>query len=610
MLISMIGCATQPAADPAQSASGSPAVPSATPQSSAAQEPHAAIKPGIYSGTARGMRGPVTVEVTLDDSSITNVNVVSQVDTKHIAEAALAVIPGKIVENQSINIDTVTGATMTSYAIINATRTALQEAGASDAFTMKVEAPAKTTGSEEAVDVVIVGGGGSGLTAAAYAKIAGVGSVLVLEKLAYTGGSTSISGGGAIVGGSRYNELAGTDFTAEEYLEYFVNAANDAENRPSYMWINEDLVYKLGSVTGNTFDTFMDNGFPLPDKFWENPSTAAVWGYWGVPGRGMISFNYDASLLYSDWLTSFAKDNGADIRVNSTVTELLVENGTVTGVKVEDLEKTYEVKAKKVILACGGMEANPELVDKYAPEMSGASPFCGPGNTGDFVSLTESLNPILSGYGSVAQAGIDALHVEYGGVSLMGLSIWVNKQGERFTDESDKYYIKSRAINAQPDHMAWGIADKNNPQVDAIEQAVADGLSFRANTLEELAELIKVPADALVASVNQYNADYEINPESARGGVIGTAPKMPVLEAPFYAQPVRPLNMFTLTGLKVNDNCQVLNQSDAVIPNLYAAGEISFCNAFFDHYVCGSCAVQIALNTGRIAGEHAANEIA
>ncbi|WP_313163552.1 FAD-dependent oxidoreductase [Sedimentibacter sp.] len=570
-----------------------------------------AFTPGVYTGTAKGMHSDITVEVTLDDASITNVSVVSQDDTKHIAEAAMKEIPERIISAQSIGVDATSGATITSAGILNATRAALEKAGALDSFSKKVQAAQLTQGDEESYDLVIVGGGGSGLTASAYAKKAGVESVLVLEKLAYTGGSTALSGGGSIVGGSRYNELAGTDFTPEEYLNYFVDVAKKAENRPSDMWINEDLVYKIASITGKTFDEFMDAGFPMPDNFWEDERYAAVWTNFEEPGRGLLSFNYDASTLYNKWLTSFAKDNGAEVRLNSAVTELIVEDGAVTGVKVEDLEKTYTVKAKKVVLACGGMEGNPELVEKYAPEMFGAALYAGPGNTGDFVDLTESLNTVITGYGSVAQAGLDAAHgseTEYGFVSLMGLPIWVNTQGERFTEESDKYYKKSRAINAQDGHMAWGLADSDSPHIDIMERAVADGRAYKADTLEELAELIKVPADTLIASVNEYNADYEINPDPVVNA-LGTSPKMPVLKAPFYAQTVRPLLMFTLAGLEVDDNCQVLNQSGQSVPNLYAVGEISFGNTYYDHYISGSCAVQIAINTGRIAGEHAAAQI-
>lgn len=152
---------------------------------------------------------------------LTNVAVVSQEDTRHIAEAAVNAIPAKIVANQTVSVDTTTGATLTGFGIINATRAALEEAGALAAFSAKTDPVSKTNGTEETVDIVIVGGGGSGLTAAAYAKKVGAGSVLVLEKMAYTGGSTSISGGGSIVGGSRYNELAGTDYTPEEYQIVF-----------------------------------------------------------------------------------------------------------------------------------------------------------------------------------------------------------------------------------------------------------------------------------------------------------------------------------------------------------------------------------------------------
>ncbi|MDR1619430.1 MAG: FAD-dependent oxidoreductase [Clostridiales bacterium] len=624
-LLGVWGCAPQQ-----QTSEPSTTVPAeTTPQVAVTDAPEGSFAPGTYTGSAQGMYSTIIVEVTLDESAITDVEVVSQNDTLQIAAAAVNEMPGKILAAQSVGVDTTTGATMTSFAILNATRSALEEAGALDAFSAKVEPAQKNEAAAESFDVVVVGGGGSGLSAAAYAAQNGA-SVLVLEKVAYTGGSTALSGGGMIIGGSRYNEAIGYDYTPEEFVQYYVNIANSRKDRPEDMWINESLIEKVGAISGKTFEEFIDAGLPMPEGWQEGPWAAVpehhllslgkghmVTESW-AEGRGLVSFGnftlpapLGAGRFFSEWLTSFTKSNGAEVRVNSAVTELVIESGTVTGVKVEDEEKTYVVNAKKVILACGGMEQNAELVKEYAPEIAGAQVAACPGNTGDFLSLTKSLNPVLTGYGSAAQVGVDARYeanTPYGAVSLAGLSIWVNKEGNRFVNETGHYYDLARDLKQQTDAMAWGIADKNNPNIAVIEQAVAEGINYKADTLEELAELIKVPADKLISAVNLFNEEREAGKDDSAYGVTNER-MMPVLEAPFYAQPVRPVLMFTLTGLQANDNCQLLNQSGEIIPNLYGTGEVVFANTFFENYIAGGSAIQNAIMTGRIAGEHAVQEI-
>lgn len=170
------------------------------------------------------------------------------------------------------------------------------------------------------------------------------------------------------------------------------------------------------------------------------------------------------------------------------------------------------------------------------------------------------------------------------------------------------YYRRARAINAQKDNFAWGIVDGSNPFAEYLEKDAASGAAYKADTLEELAALIDVPAEALTASQEEFHSEYEADP-APLDRALGVCPKYDVSQGPFYAQTVYPRLLFTMAGLEVNENCQVVTTQDQVVPNLYAVGEIAFGNCFFDEYVCGSCAIQIAVNMGRIAGESAAQEI-
>ena len=573
--------------------------------------------PGTYTGSAEGMYSTVTVAVTLDETSMTDVSVVEQNDTLQIAAAAATEMPANMVAAQSVNVDSVSGATMTSYAIRTAVKDALTQAGALEAFDTKIEKQPKAAAPDESVDLVIVGGGGSGLNAAIYAKKNGVDSVLLLEKLAYTGGSTALSGGGFIVNGTEYNAPE-NDHTPEQYVEFMKHYAESRENRPEGMEINEALAYKISAVSGPTFLDMLEAGMPYSEGYLEFPY---VW-HTTLDGKGgFASFGImepaprTAGERFSVWMTQYARDEGAEIRTHSKVTELIVEDGAVTGVKVEGPDSVYNVYAKKVILACGGLEGNSKLVAEYAPEAYGAGLMACSGNTGDFIPLTEGLDTVLTGYGSVMQAGANERYEansKYGGVSLTGLNIWVNQSGERFCDETKMYYEKSRDANAQEGHFAWGITDSTNPAVDTLEEALSMGLGFtyKADTLQELAEQIGVPADALVASVEGYNQDIAGGMEFQHLAGGSSVAGIPIQQAPYYAQKVRPLLMFTLTSLVVDDNCRVMNASGEAVANLYAVGEVAIGNIYFDNYACCSTAVQIALMTGRIAAEDAAAAMA
>lgn len=568
-----------------------------------------ALVPGTYTGTAKGMQDEIVVEVTLDETTITEVKVVAQNETPQMGDVVSDVIPKRIIADQSYNVDVATGATISSYGVIAAVKDALTQADALDAFNKpKAEVEKRTDLPEESYDIVIVGGGGSGLSAAVTAKDQGVEKVLVLEKLSYVGGSTGLSGGGFNVHGTPYNELVNVDYSTDEYVEMFIKFAQECVNRPEDMWINENLIRKVSDTVPELFMQLIEDGMPLDENFWEY---GLVHHDLEGEGRGVIAFGVsvptakNSGPVYSTWFGQYATGKGAEIRLNSEVTELVVDNGAVTGVMVDGPEGIYTVKAKKVILCCGGIENNPELVAKYAPEIAGAQALCCPGNTGDFVKLTEGLNTVITGYGCVPQAGLTYVYeanTPYGGVSLMGLPLWVNKNGERFVNENMHYSEKCKVAAQQEGHYAWGIADSNNPVVSVTEAAIAEGglPAYKADTLEELAEMIGVPVDAFLASIEKYNADYAAGNGDTVYGLEQEAMK-PVLEGPFYAQRVQPLNMFCMVSLKADDNCRILNAEGNVIENLYGAGEVIIGNCFFEAYACSGSAIKIALCTGKIA---------
>ncbi|MGI6150891.1 MAG: FAD-dependent oxidoreductase [Christensenellales bacterium] len=611
MLFATACTATQPPVDatPAPSAPAAEATPKNT------------FTPGTYTKTARGMYSDVTVAVTVDENRILSVEVTEQNDTRRIAASAVKFLPERIVAAQSPAVDTVSGATITSMAILSAAKAALLEAGGDiDALSKPAENPDSDLPTES-YDVVIVGAGGSGLAAAVEIGRTSDASVLVLEKAGYTGGSTALSGGLLYVTGTRMNKETGlVEFTPEELLKYFRQRTAEMTRRPDDMWINEDLVLRIGQTIAPTYNYYLDEGIDLP-----NPYVSVDWGN----GRGLGGFikswttESGASEVWGDWFTALAEKNGAEIRVESEVTKLIVNDGAVEGVYVESPEGNYTVNAKKVLLACGGYGNNiPLLAEKNPiPNIEKTVSYTAAGDTGDFYALVEGLDVAEAGYGQISSLGAGpgyGHHTSIGLMCLIGFNVWVNQNGERFANEKVfPPYHESLKIYDQPEGIAYGIAGSDFPYIDAntgrnavevLEEAVAMGITQKADTLEELAAKIGVDPAKMVATIEKYNADCDAGHGDTLFGQDASV-MAPIKEGPFYATRVYNTTLGTIGSLKANANCQILTKSGEPVPNLYGAGEVIFGNVYIEEYYASGSGVTVAVYTGVIAGEEIVKEL-
>lgn len=538
---------------------------------------------GTFRGTAQGMRAPIVVDVTVEKGEIKSVTVVENEDSPVISDAAVNSIPQRICAQQNIEVDKVSGATITSFAIKTAVANALTEAGAVlDPYKKGSDAVKKREKSAaESVDVAIVGGGLAGVSAAIeFARNSNL-SVVVLEKEAYTGGSARVCGGGMWVVNSEMNKKVKLDSTKEELVAFY-------EKRSKGAPINKKLIANIYDKSAGTFDYLLEGGLPFSQERWylAHPDSK-------LPVLDSLNNNKypwetgDSGLFHA--VEKIAEKLGVQIRLNSKVTELVIKDGTVTGVKVEDETSKYTLNAKKVILASGGFSRNPELVKKYAPGYTAAFPFTCAGSTGDGFMLTESLGVQIVGNGMMGLSGTNPSYGYYGkiGSLVFAAKAIVNKEGKDFGLQEAFYADGLKLIIDQTDSMSIGIYESTEKTAERLETALDAGVAKKFDTLEAFA------------------ASYGIDEAELKR----TAETKNIKNGPFYGVVIKPLLIGSIPGIKVDENCRVLNAENRAIKNLFACGELIFGNIFSGAYASSGSGLGISTYTGVIAASTIIEEL-
>ena len=588
---------------------------------------------GTYEGSAMGKNGELTVSVTVENGAVSAVEVTSHSDDLSVCQPALDKLPGQIVEAQSLGLDTVTGCTITSQAILDAAAVAIELAGGNmEDWTKAVEKEANTAVEEYDADVVVVGAGASGSAAALSAAQNGA-KVVVIEKAATAGGSGAMSMGMGAQGSSQQVE-AGATFTASQWL-------NDWLKQQNYM-VSAPMIYKYITNSGATVDWLLENGADITFVGHEQGALVgneiATYHEWGEGGFGAIAAN----------LVNKVAEAGGVVLFETTGKEVLMENGAVSGLKAEKADgTTVVVNAKAVILATGGYGADQDrMVELLGQKVNGINSGT---QTGDGIAMGQAVGAALDG----------ATNVEYHGVAipdeckpagvgsmagdLVGLlvqepsAIWVNVDGYRFTNEDicyDTAYLGNTAAT-QGDHYfvilnqsmvdTWenegqaavgrvtantGFSPKavDEPWTglsDNIEEYIVSGGVIKADTLEELAEKCGINAKNLVATMADYNATCEkgVDDYMSKDPEFLTA----MNEGPYYAVVGRASELCTLGGLKITTDFEVVDTENAVIPGLYSAGVDCSGSMYNNSYVSyEGVTMGWCTTSGRLAGINAA----
>lgn len=559
----------------------------------------ALYKAGTYTATAAGNNGDVTIEVVFDEKSIVSVVVKEQSETKGVSDTPFERIPQQIVEGQTLAIDAVSGATHSSNAILAAVEDCVKQAGGNvDALKVAAVTDDKEQKSTEVTtDVVVIGGGGTGLAAAGSAFENGA-KVIVLEKLATLGGSTGLSGGAIGAPGSRFQKELGIEDSADSWLELWKE--RQSTSNPDSKYPDYDRVRTYMDAAVDTTEWLVDN---------MNHKYSSVKGY-GVDPVARLHFPEagGASLIAN--LEKTLRDKGIDILTETKATELVTDDkGDVIGVVAENVEGKLIVHAKKVIIATGGFAKSEELMKEFLPQFVEDMDIsaAGAGSTGDGIIMAENLgaalyeDPWIIGLGMTARIpGLSALEWDT-------TKVYVNEKGERFMNENSHYALVTNkvAMNEQ----VWMVLDSSDANAEAIKTLEAklpsDEIAV-GNTIAELSAAMQLPGDTLVTTMNTFNAGVVSGKDAFEKEA---ATLVSVSKGPFYAVKNYPRTMGTFGGVKVDENYRVVKEDGSIINNLYAGGEAANRYLYNQVYMTGS-AVQYALTSGRLSGEHAAKAVA
>ena len=563
---------------------------------------------GSFTGTAKGM-GEVSVTLTLTDNVITDCTAKGDEETPGIGSVVIEQFPGEVVEGNTINLDSISGATITSNAFVEAAKAALTEAGLNpDDYMAKADKTANGETVSYDADVVVIGAGGAGMTAAMTAADAGQ-KVVILESQAMVGGNSARATGGMNAAKTVYqdenefDQAAGVEKTlataAEKYADNETITA--LAKTVSEQWAayqanptgyfdsvelmeldtmvggkginNPELVKTLCEGTADAIDWLDENGITLHNvSSFGGASVKRIHRPVNEEGKVVSVGAYMIPLLQEN-----CEKRGIDIVLNTTVDTILTDaNGAAVGVSGTDKDgNTVVVNAKSVILATGGFGANLDMVTQYKPELAGFMTTNAAGAQGQGIEMATAI-----GAGTVDMDQIQ-IHptVEANTAALIteGLrgdgAILVNANGERFIDEVGTRDVVSAAEIAQPGSYSWLIVDQAMADASSVIQGyIKKGYTKTGATYEELAKELDVDPATFANTMETWNSYVEAKNDPDFGR---TSFANPLNNGPYYAIKVTAGVHHTMGGVTINSATEVLKEDGTVIPGLFAAGEVT-----------------------------------
>lgn len=528
-------------------------------------------QPGGYTGTAPGWGGPLTVSVAYADGVITTIEILDHSDTIGIGDVAFDIIARRIIDNQSLAVDHVSGATLSSFGVTLAVTAALTEAGA-DLAALRVPPPrpAVTRGPTENVDVVIVGSGFAGLMAAVELMTNYPDATFVLlEQMDIIGGQT------ATTGGVIYSPTS--PMHREHDLEFDVQVIVDLFEFQSREPVREALIRNIFDLGDEIMQRLLDMGAVFGEP-----------GSWGAGDYFINAFRHQGhGPGFATFFHNFVGENPFDLRTGSRATGLLVNaDGVVYGVSVLDREHEYEIHAGAVLLATGGFGANDDVQREFAPLYVGNHvPRIMPGATGDGILFTRQFGTPVVGDGVIFGALRPSIH--FGTVPA---NFIVSTDGVRIANESYVLDVIEALDSGNVTAFRIGDYDLLGGRADLAARLEA-GVLVQHDSLEDLAADRGINAPALLETVAAFNAAIAAGDSPGFGLPVAAA--APVLTAPFFSERAATNHIGTIPGILVDDYKRVLDGAHNPVPGLYAAGEVMFGNLFTRIYPAGGTAISL-----------------
>ncbi len=586
-------------------------------------------KSGTYTGEAQGNGGKLTVEVTVSGTEIESLEVTGHSETPGLSDPAIANVPARIIENQMTEVEGVSGASMTSGAIMKATAAALAKASLNQVEKEEVSEISET------YDVVIIGAGGAGLSAAVEVLKSGK-SVIVVEKMAFVGGNTARAGSAMNAPvPERQHKYKMSDSEMErveqalaleprdelmkqwqdtlrkEFDDYKASGADYLFDSPSLHKIH---TYDGGDYVGDPeiIDTYGDHAVEafhfLEDlgTHWTDKVVAMIGTVWvranKVPG--------DQGTEFLNPQKAYIEANGGKIVVDSKVNEIIRDGEKVTGVRgtTSDGIPFEYTASKSVILTSGGFGANVEMREAYNkmwPTLDASIETTNhPGATGDGIVMAEAI-----GAATVGLEWIQLIPIYYSKTASIYIGnienvIMVNQDGNRFVKEDGR---RDEVSAAELEQDKKGMFMIYNPATNDLltpvlfEKFKDSPNSFSGSTVTELAEDMGVPAENLEKAIAEYNDGRADSNDKFGRSIYGDA--FDVTADTIHATWTHPFVHHTMGGVKINNKAQVIDTEGNIIPGLFAAGEVT--GGVHGTNRLGGNAITDIIVYGRIAGQSA-----
>ena len=593
---------------------------------------------GSFTGTTKGM-GEVSVTLTLTDNVITDCTAKGDEETPGIGSVVIEQFPGEVVEGNTINLDSISGATITSNAFVEAAKAALTEAGLNpDDYMAKADKTANGETVSYDADVVVIGAGGAGMTAAMTAADAGQ-KVVILESQAMVGGNSARATGGMNAAKTVYqdenefDQAAGVEKTlataaekyadnetitalaktvSEQWAAYQANPTGyfdsvelmELDTMVGGKGINDpELVKTLCEGTADAIDWLDENGITLHNvSSFGGASVKRIHRPVNAEGKTVSVGSYMIPLLEEN-----CEKAGVQMMLNTTATEILTDdNGAAVGIKATGASgETITINAKAVVLTTGGFGANLDMVVEYKPELKGFMTTNAPGILGQGIKMAQAIGADTVDMDQIqihptVEANTAALITE--GLRGDG-AVLINAEGKRFIDEVGTRDVVSAAEIAQTGSYSWLVVDQAMVDASSVIQGyIKKGYTVTGETYEELGKAMGVDEAAFAETMNTWNGYVEAKNDPDFGR---TSFANPLNNGPYYAIKVTAGVHHTMGGVTINSATEVLKEDGTVIPGLFAAGEVT--GGVHGANRLGGTAVADFVVFGRIAGESAAN---